>query len=74
MKQNSRKELFEAALSQKSQKVTIQASKSSLQLLVEAFRCCLHGNWKVATTNFTTAMNTIVTTIVNPKAGANRKR
>ncbi len=73
MKQSSRKERFETALSRKGQNVAIRTSKSTLQLLVTACRCCLHGNWKAATTNFTVAMNTIRARIANPKAGANRK-
>ena len=73
MKHISRKERFESALSRKRQNVAVRATNSSLQLLIEACRCCLHGNWKAATTNFTTAMNTVFTGIVHPKAGANRK-
>jgi hypothetical protein len=73
MKQNSRKERFESVLSQKRHNVAIRISKTALQLLLASCRCCLHGNWKAATTNFTTSMNMILTGIVNPKAGANRK-
>lgn len=73
MTQNSRKESFESTLSQKRQNVAIRTSETALQLLLASYRCCLHGNWKAATTNFTSAMNTIVTEIVNPIAGANRK-
>ena len=73
MKHISRKERFESVLSQKRQNVAICTSKSALQLLKATCTCCLHGKWKAATTNFTTAMNMILTGNVNPKAGANRK-
>jgi len=73
MTQNSRKERFESALSQKRQNVAICTSKSAVQLLVATCTCCLQGHWKAATTNFTTFMNMILTRNVNPKAGANRK-
>lgn len=73
MKQNSRKQLFESALSRKGQNVAIRTSKTALQLLVASCRCCLRGNWNAAMTNFTTSTNMNFTEIVNPKAGANRK-
>ncbi|MBL6997008.1 MAG: hypothetical protein ISR75_01035 [Phycisphaerales bacterium] len=50
-----------------------RTSRTTSQVLRTVIYCCLRGNWSAATTNFTTAMNMILTGIVNPKAGANRK-
>ncbi|MBC8309657.1 MAG: hypothetical protein H8E83_03975 [Planctomycetes bacterium] len=73
MTHDSRKEKIEAALSGKRHQVAERTSRTTSQVLRTVIYCCLRGNWSAATTNFTTAMNMILTGIVNPKAGANRK-
>lgn len=73
MNHYSRKEMFESALSPSRQNVAIRTATSPFLVLGTACRCCLHGNWKAATTNFKTAMNLIWTQIVQRKAGAHRK-
>jgi len=73
MTHNLRNENLDRALSAKKQRVIARSSKTPLQLLFDACRSCLRGNWKAAKTNFSTATSMVWTLIVNPNAGANRK-
>ena len=73
MTQDSRKEKFQSALSRKRHQAAVHTSKSLKQAFVASYRCCLQGDWNTAKTNFTTAMNICLTTIVLPLTGANQK-
>ncbi len=69
----SRKERLQSLLSQKRHKVALRSANAPASCFMASMCCCVHGEWKLAATYFTSAMNLIWTTIVNPKAGANRK-
>ena len=73
MMKDSRKEMFEAALSKDKQQTAARTSKTAFQACIAPYRCCVTGDLKAARTNFVAAMNICLTTIVNPKAGANQK-
>ena len=73
MTNNTRKERFESALSQKRQYIAVRTSKSLLHHVTAACTCCLKGNLCEAKTHFTATLNLFWTRIVHPTAGANRK-
>ncbi|MBT5365593.1 MAG: hypothetical protein HOI88_01175 [Phycisphaerae bacterium] len=73
MKQETRKEMLQNLLSHKSHKVAVRTAKTPSSCFMASYRCCTKGEWKQAATQFTSAMNLIWTSIVNPIAGANRK-
>ena len=73
MTHETRKERLESLLSQKRHKVTVRSTNSPTGCFTASVRCCARGEWSLAVTYFTSSMNLIWTTIVNPNAGANRK-
>jgi len=73
MAHESRKERLQSLLSQKRHKVAVRRAKTPMSGFMASFNCCTKGEWNLAATYFTTSMNLIWTTIVNPNAGANRK-
>jgi hypothetical protein len=73
MKHDSRKERLQELLSQKRRKVVVRTAKAHTTSFMASVRCCAKGEWKLAATYFTSSMNLLWTTIVNPNAGANRK-
>ncbi len=73
MAHDYRKEQLQELLSQKRHSVAVRAAKAHTTCFMASVRCCVQGEWKLAATYFTSSMNLIWTTIVNPNAGANRK-
>ena len=73
MARNVRKELLESLLSQTRDNVAVRTANSPFQGLIVFCRCCIAGDWKLATMHFTESMNHAWTNIVNPNAGVNRK-
>lgn len=77
MSHNSRKTNVDQLLINRRQKVVARVVATPSRQLLNECRHCLRalyaGHWFMAFTQFTNAIKTLCTCIVNPKAGANRK-
>jgi len=70
----SQKDRFNQLLASRKQKAIARSEVSARTRFINCWHCICSGNVSKAMTEFTLALGTTYNTIVNPNAGARRKR